>query len=379
MALRQLEAVQAELHTPVDRLQPALAASDHVHQLSVPQLDAAVAPHVPQLRDLREGLGLGALHDLIRHLVPGGVQAGLGVHQVLGHHRGLGQLTQMEDHAFPLCDQVEVSREGLGELLERMVGRRDRRVLQPVLRENLLPGLDPHLHMGDQRVVLRHSDFRLLHHKPLAARPAVLLPRHLRVVEDAVHAHHGHGVLSQGQLLEEVVRLEHDVPHAGAGQPLRLVHLLLGGLLQVLGVHRVQGEQRLPLRRLPHLQRQQQILQVDGRRGLQSGRHLHSAGGLIQHQAAQALGRRAAAHALRQALVLGDAVHAPSDVVLPAILLLLHALSLVAVLLLPLAVLDQHLGHALRVHAGLLALAALVSELAHRQRAARAQRHLLSL
>ena len=46
---------------------------------------------------------------------------------------------------------------------------------------------------------------------------------------------------------------------------------------------------------------------------------LHSAGGFIQHQAAQALGRRAAAHALRQALVLGDAVHAPSDVVLPAI------------------------------------------------------------
>ena len=33
-------------------------------------------------------LGLGALHDLIRHLVPGGVQAGLGVHQILGHHLG---------------------------------------------------------------------------------------------------------------------------------------------------------------------------------------------------------------------------------------------------------------------------------------------------
>mmetsp|Transcript_58315 Transcript_58315/g.138806 ORF Transcript_58315/g.138806 Transcript_58315/m.138806 type:complete len:284 (-) Transcript_58315:970-1821(-) len=282
MALRQLEAVQAELHTPVDRLQPALAASDHVHQLSVPQLDAAVAPHVPQLRDLREGLGLGALHDLIRHLVPGGVQAGLGVHQVLGHHRGLGQLTQMEDHAFPLCDQVEVSREGLGELLERMVGRRDRRVLQPVLRENLLPGLDPHLHMGDQRVVLRHSDFRLLHHKPLAARPAVLLPRHLRVVEDAVHAHHGHGVLSQGQLLEKVVRLEHHIPRAGAGQPAGLIHLLLWAGLQVLRIRGVQREQGLPARSLAHLQSQQQILQVHRAGRLQRGCHLHCLGGLVQ-------------------------------------------------------------------------------------------------
>ena len=41
---------------------------------------------------------------------------------------------------------------GLGELLERMVGRRDRRVLQPVLRENLLPGL-----AGAKRKALRMS------------------------------------------------------------------------------------------------------------------------------------------------------------------------------------------------------------------------------
>lgn len=34
-----------------------------------------------------------------------------------------------------------------------------------------------------------------------------------------------HGVLSQGQLLEKVVRLEHHIPRAGAGQPAGLIHL----------------------------------------------------------------------------------------------------------------------------------------------------------
>ena len=61
--------VQAELHAPVDRLQPALAARDHVHQLSVPRETSA-------LRSLTIGPrgthNLSLLQGVQAHLVWGG-------------------------------------------------------------------------------------------------------------------------------------------------------------------------------------------------------------------------------------------------------------------------------------------------------------------
>mmetsp|Transcript_58318 Transcript_58318/g.138827 ORF Transcript_58318/g.138827 Transcript_58318/m.138827 type:complete len:458 (-) Transcript_58318:270-1643(-) len=373
MALRQLEAVQAELHTPVDRLQPALAASDHVHQLSVPQLDAAVAPHVPQLRDLREGLGLGALHDLIRHLVPGGVQAGLGVHQVLGHHGGFGKLPKVEDDTLALRNDVEIPGEGVGELLQGMVGGRDRSVLQALLGDDLLPGLHTHLHVRDEGVVICSPHLSLLHHEPLAARPGLFLVAHLGPIKDAEHAKHRHGVLAQSQLLQEVVCLEHDIAGACSSQPGRLEDLLLGRVLEVLRVNRIQGKEGLSRRGFPHLQGQQEVFQVHRSRWLQRCRNTNGLRSLIQYQATKPLRSWAAAHALGQAGIGRNAVHPPADVVFPAVFQLLVVLPRSAMLLLALGFLHENLCHALCVDASILALATLVGKLANRQGATGAE------
>ena len=78
--------------------------------------------------------------------------------------------------------------------------------------------------------------------------------------------------LNSGCRLKLRLRSSH-VPNR-TPSPSRSPRLLLGRLLQVLGVHWVQREQRLSPSRLPHLQRQQQVLQVHRSCRLQSGGHL---------------------------------------------------------------------------------------------------------
>ena len=46
---------------------------------------------------------------------PPGVHGDLRVHEILGHHRGLRELPEVEDHALPLRDEVEVAAEGVCE------------------------------------------------------------------------------------------------------------------------------------------------------------------------------------------------------------------------------------------------------------------------
>ena len=58
----------------------------------------------------------------------GNPDLGVGVHQVLGHHRCLGQLAQVEDHALPFRDEVEVP----GSRAEKKTSLHPKLVLQPL-------------------------------------------------------------------------------------------------------------------------------------------------------------------------------------------------------------------------------------------------------
>mmetsp|Transcript_47306 Transcript_47306/g.97632 ORF Transcript_47306/g.97632 Transcript_47306/m.97632 type:complete len:545 (+) Transcript_47306:756-2390(+) len=253
MALCQLKAVEPELHTTVDGLQIALATSEHINEPAILQLNAGVTAHVPQLRDLWMCFLRRGLHNLVGKTVPRWIQARVRVDQVLGQHGRLRQLPDMVDDALALRYQVEVASEGVGELLQRMCGSRDRRIFQPLLGNKLLAGLHAHLHERDQGLVLRQPHLGLLHHVPLAPRPGFVLIGKLGPIEHAQHAGNGHLVLAEGKLLQEVVGLEHDVTHASAGQPAGFIHLLLRSFLQVLWVNWVKGEQRLAGGCLPHL------------------------------------------------------------------------------------------------------------------------------
>mmetsp|Transcript_38521 Transcript_38521/g.78883 ORF Transcript_38521/g.78883 Transcript_38521/m.78883 type:complete len:224 (-) Transcript_38521:197-868(-) len=223
-------------------MEVALQAGLHVPDLTALKLDSRVAPHVPELRNLGECLWRGGLDHVLGEIEPACIQGDLRVHKELRHHRGLGQLTQVEDHALSLGDQVEVAREGLREPGKGMVLAGDRLVLQALAGDHLLTGFDAHLHVRYQRLVLGQADLRLLHHIPLTSCPALVLVLHLGPVKHAQHANHRHVVLSERKLLEEVIGLEHDITHAGSCKPARLVNLLLRRFFQILRVHWVQGE-----------------------------------------------------------------------------------------------------------------------------------------
>mmetsp|Transcript_10807 Transcript_10807/g.20350 ORF Transcript_10807/g.20350 Transcript_10807/m.20350 type:complete len:271 (+) Transcript_10807:724-1536(+) len=175
MALRQLKAVQTKLHPAVNGLQAALPPCHHVQESAILQLDARIPSHVPQLRDLGVCLRFGCFHDLLGHRIPRRIQSCFGVNQILGHHRRLGKLAQMEHNALALSDQVEVAGESVSKLLQRMVGQSHRGVLQALLGHHLLARFNTHLHVWDKCVVFSHADLRLLHHEPLTTGPSLVL------------------------------------------------------------------------------------------------------------------------------------------------------------------------------------------------------------
>mmetsp|Transcript_10805 Transcript_10805/g.20338 ORF Transcript_10805/g.20338 Transcript_10805/m.20338 type:complete len:303 (+) Transcript_10805:1015-1923(+) len=175
VALRQLKAVQTKLHPAVNGLQAALPPCHHVQESAILQLDARIPSHVPQLRDLGVCLRFGCFHDLLGHRIPRRIQSCFGVNQILGHHRRLGKLAQMEHNALALSDQVEVAGESVSKLLQRMVGQSHRGVLQALLGHHLLARFNTHLHVWDKCVVFSHADLRLLHHEPLTTGPSLVL------------------------------------------------------------------------------------------------------------------------------------------------------------------------------------------------------------
>ena len=301
------------------------------------------------------------------------------IHQVFGHHRSLCQFTQVEDHTLALSNEVKVSTEGICELLQWMGGSGHRCIFQTLLCDNLLTSFHSHFDEWHQGLVLCQAHLSLPDNKPFAACPGPFLVRELRPVKHAQHASYWHFILTKGQLLQEVVGLEHDITNTGSGQPAGLIHLLLWSLLQVLRVNRVQGEQGLPGCSLAHLQGQEQILQVHSSCWLQGGCDLHSARCFIQHQAAHAPAGGLTAQTCCQWPIRGDTVHAPANVILLAAAQFLLILPASTSVLLALSILHQDLGHALGVNAASSALPAFIGKLPNWHQASSAQRNLLTI
>ena len=194
--------IQAKFHPTIDGLQTALTSSNDIHQLSILQLNARVATHVPKLWNLWVLFRRSILHNFISQFVPSWIQPSFGVNQVFCHHRGFGQLAQMEHHTLALGNNVKIFGEGICELLQWVIWQGDRCIFHSLastsvffsikeikiscpsyhhsssffyqaalLRDHLLSSLHAHPHMRNQRVVLCGSHFSLAHNEPFTTSP----------------------------------------------------------------------------------------------------------------------------------------------------------------------------------------------------------------
>mmetsp|Transcript_20182 Transcript_20182/g.63103 ORF Transcript_20182/g.63103 Transcript_20182/m.63103 type:complete len:263 (+) Transcript_20182:371-1159(+) len=241
-----------------------------------------------------------------------------------------------------------------------MVRPRRADVLQAVLAHQLLPCLNTHPDMWHQDLVLRHLHLGLPHDEPFAGVP-LIAPVPVGIVVAALHAHDRLLVLAHGELLQVIVRLEEDLANGRARQPCGLEALQEHRGLRIegaaFGVHRVQGEERLPALAPADLNRQREVLQIDGRGRVERRGNAH-AFPLLQHQAAHALRRQAALQPACSCCVPRNPRRPPADVVLDTIHVLPLGLGLLASLLLLARLAQQLLRHALAVEPGLrLALA----------------------
>mmetsp|Transcript_151806 Transcript_151806/g.368699 ORF Transcript_151806/g.368699 Transcript_151806/m.368699 type:complete len:320 (+) Transcript_151806:1609-2568(+) len=246
---------------------------------------------------------------------------------------------------------------------------------------DLLPRLDSHLDMGNQDVALSRADLRLLHDEPLPCPPVILVPLLLGKIEGAHHAHDRLLMLTHGELLQVVVRLEHHLTNTRAGQPLWLEALHLPKVLNLVGLGggcalHVQGEQRLAALLHPDTERKGKILQIDrrGRVNCRQDQELRA----LQHQAAHALWDLLALQPARQVHVAGHQLLLPADVVLRPLLPLQVGVVAQARLFVLLGLSQHELGLALAVQEGGLA-AACVAKVADGQATLRAEAHLLTV
>mmetsp|Transcript_97271 Transcript_97271/g.302890 ORF Transcript_97271/g.302890 Transcript_97271/m.302890 type:complete len:253 (+) Transcript_97271:197-955(+) len=178
-----------------------------------------------------------------------------------------------------------------------------------------------------------------------------------------------------------VVGLEHHLADAGAGQPCGLEALDLPEVLHLAGLAggdalHVEGEERLAALRHADPQREGQVLQVDGRSRI--GRRQDEELGVLQHEAAHALGDLLAGQHAREVCVTGDQLPLPPDVVLGALLLLQVRIVALAGLLVLLCLAKHLLSLALPVQECRLAAGG-VAKVADGEAALRAQPQLLAI
>mmetsp|Transcript_173173 Transcript_173173/g.421225 ORF Transcript_173173/g.421225 Transcript_173173/m.421225 type:complete len:374 (-) Transcript_173173:240-1361(-) len=281
-------------------------------------------------------------------------------------------------HALSFCDQIEIAREQLRILDQGVVRPSHWQVGRAMLLHLLLSSLHAHCHARDQDVTVRHEDLRILHNEPRTSRPELVHPLRFREVEGALHADDGLLVLAHGQLLQVIVRLEHDLPYARTHEPSRLEALRLHPPLRVLDqVHGVQGEEGLAALAPAHAQRQGEVLEIHGGGRLVALRHAERARLSFQRQAAEAVLRgELAAELPRRGHVARHALRLPADVVGVAVRPLLLGRRLPPGVVALLRALQEPRRHALAVHGGLLLLV-VVDALAQREAARLAETHKL--
>mmetsp|Transcript_121142 Transcript_121142/g.325285 ORF Transcript_121142/g.325285 Transcript_121142/m.325285 type:complete len:207 (-) Transcript_121142:342-962(-) len=158
-------------------------------------------------------------------------------------------------------------------------------------------------------------------------------------------------MLTHGELLQAVVRLEHDLPEARVDQPRGLEALRLHRR-GVGADHRVQGEEGLAAVFTADPERGGQVFQVHCGSGLNGGGHVHGAV-LVEGQRAHEAGLGLAAEA-HGGHADGDVLRLPADAVLRAQFLLLLAVLLLARRLLLVEPAKHHLGLALLLSADCL-------------------------
>merc|ERR1719401_3283971 len=157
-----------------------------------------------------------------------------------------------------------------------MVWPGDACILQALLTTDLLPGLDAHLHIRKQDIVVRHLHLRLVNDKPLAGIPLLVKTIYFDEVKATLHAQDRLLILAHRKFLEVVVGLEEYFAKTGPSQPIWLIpfalHRLLRPLLWVeewvvlanIHVHWVQGEEGLLALTLPALNCHRKVSQIYG-------------------------------------------------------------------------------------------------------------------
>mmetsp|Transcript_113320 Transcript_113320/g.307724 ORF Transcript_113320/g.307724 Transcript_113320/m.307724 type:complete len:345 (+) Transcript_113320:581-1615(+) len=156
-------------------------------------------------------------------------------------------------------------------------------------------------------------------------------------------------MLTHGELLQAVVRLEHDLPEARVDQPRGLEALRLHRR-GVGADHRVQGEEGLAAVLAAHPQCGGQVFQIHRGGGLHGGSDADALR-LVEDERAHEARLRLAAEA-RGGHVDGDVLRLPADAVLRAQFLLLLAVLLLARRLLLVEPAELRLGLAPRLGAG---------------------------
>mmetsp|Transcript_8060 Transcript_8060/g.29306 ORF Transcript_8060/g.29306 Transcript_8060/m.29306 type:complete len:671 (+) Transcript_8060:1040-3052(+) len=386
--LAQRKLPQTHLHAAVDAAE--LGRQLLLLEATIFEADLGVASLVPELGHGQHAGG----HLLVGQREPSPIHQDLGIKEELRQHRCLRQLPEVEDHAFPLSDQIEVLCEGLRIADQWVTWPRNRGILQTITAPDLLPGLHTHLDIWDQSVALRQVDRGLAHHEPLARVPLLAVargPAHDEVV-GASHAEHRLLELAHRKLFQVVIGLKHDLADARAREPGRLEALRLHPSIALGGadegahlvgvVDRVQRKHRLPVLSKPDLHGQREVCKVDGLGRLGCGHGPHSSRLGIEHQAVHpvAPGRALDPELGEQARAVRRALGPPADAILEAFGLLEAGLLPQAVLVLGLKSVHHALRNALAMHQlrGFRG-AARVSKLGQRQPALAAQRQLFPI
>merc|ERR1740123_521231 len=308
-------------------------------------VDLTIVALIPQLWNLQALVGPAfgwKFHRLryeswcLRRIDPRLLEVHTAVDKVLREDCRFRKLAQVEDHAFPLRDQIEIVSKCLRIPLEWVVRPSDFRVLQlPMSIHVLLPSLDAHSDMRYNYMVLGEIYVGLPHHEPFSGIPLLIVILLEREVETTLHADDRLLVLAHGEFFQVVIGLEEHVAHTCAHQPIGLETLYLHRVVFFV-VRWVQREEGFTVLHAPHLKRDRKVLQVHRPCWLKRRNDTGCAYVLWDPQAYHTLRLEKAAHLLCNTNVAGYTRNLPADIVLLTARALQLSLFFPAPLVLPL-------------------------------------------